>query len=127
MIKVGTLKHLQSQQCGRQIKISKFPHLSFEIPVKIHVRNEMKFRIFHRYLRAKLSPIFTSGKLKWMYSEMTKCVDTFLDYLNRNLSFGENIDMKEDCQGFTTEVIGMQFIRHFHLIYSINSERGVDQ
>uniref|UniRef100_A0A0A9YG98 Putative cytochrome P450 6a14 n=1 Tax=Lygus hesperus TaxID=30085 RepID=A0A0A9YG98_LYGHE len=58
-----------------------------------------------RYMRAKLSPIFTSGKLKWMYGEMRKCVDAFITHLEKTVPFGEDIDMKEDASGFTIEVI----------------------
>ncbi|KAF6203284.1 hypothetical protein GE061_003702 [Apolygus lucorum] len=58
-----------------------------------------------RFMRAKLSPIFTSGKLKFMYAEMKKCVDTFIAHLEKTVPFGKDIDMKEDSVGFTVEVI----------------------
>ncbi|KAF6217135.1 hypothetical protein GE061_001488 [Apolygus lucorum] len=59
-----------------------------------------------RYIRAKLSPIFTSGKLKWMYGEMRKCADAFIENLEKTVPYGEDIDMKEDASGFTIQVIG---------------------
>ncbi|KAF6203283.1 hypothetical protein GE061_003701 [Apolygus lucorum] len=58
-----------------------------------------------RFMRAKLSPIFTSGKLKFMYAEMKKCVDTFIAHLEKTVPFGKDIDMKENSVGFTIEVI----------------------
>ncbi|KAF6203169.1 hypothetical protein GE061_003586 [Apolygus lucorum] len=58
-----------------------------------------------RFMRAKLSPIFTSGKLKFMYQEMRKCADSFIAHLEKTVPFGKDIDMKEDSVGFTIQVI----------------------
>ncbi|CAB0018418.1 unnamed protein product [Nesidiocoris tenuis] len=58
-----------------------------------------------RYVRSKLSPIFTSGKLKWMFSGMNKCVQSLTSHLDKTISFGKDVDMKEDASGLTTEVI----------------------
>ncbi|BES88776.1 cytochrome P450 [Nesidiocoris tenuis] len=58
-----------------------------------------------RYLRAKLSPIFTSGKLKWMFDQMKSCSDKFVDTFEEGLDFSKDIDLRETFARFTTDVI----------------------
>ncbi|CAL7950316.1 unnamed protein product [Xylocopa violacea] len=59
-----------------------------------------------RPLRARLSPIFTSGKLKETFSMILDCSNTLEKYLDSLVSEGEPIDMREVTAKFTTDVIG---------------------
>ncbi|OXU21200.1 hypothetical protein TSAR_000319 [Trichomalopsis sarcophagae] len=77
-----------------------------------------------KYIRTKISPIFTSGKLKKMYELMMEiCVDlqdhfdkfdiddiTFETLQNKHLGcaerVGKPIEIKEICSRFTTDLIG---------------------
>ncbi|BES87461.1 cytochrome P450 [Nesidiocoris tenuis] len=58
-----------------------------------------------RYLRAKLSPIFTSGKLKWMFEQMKSCSDKFVDTFEEGLDLSEDVNLRETFARFTTDVI----------------------
>ncbi|XP_017757781.1 PREDICTED: cytochrome P450 6A1-like [Eufriesea mexicana] len=59
-----------------------------------------------RPLRSKLSPIFTSGKLKEMYHLIIECTQHLEEYLNQEIEKGEPIDCVELTAKFTTDVIG---------------------
>ncbi|KAK0175418.1 hypothetical protein PV327_009169 [Microctonus hyperodae] len=58
-----------------------------------------------RLLRAKLSPIFTSGKLKDMFYLLIECANQMEQYLNK--IDDEIVDMREIPARFTTDVIGV--------------------
>ncbi|XP_035741324.1 uncharacterized protein LOC118450049 [Vespa mandarinia] len=61
-----------------------------------------------KILRAKLTPIFTSGKLKKMFELMIEIgndLDKYLDSLGLE-DKGKNMEMKEICAKFTTDLIG---------------------
>lgn len=58
-----------------------------------------------KFLRSKLSPVFTSGKIKYMYEEMLKCSDILLECLDK-VADGRDIDMHETFAKFATDVIG---------------------
>lgn len=57
-----------------------------------------------RFLRTKLSPVFTSGKIKLMYSTVSDKGDTLVKRLEKDLSSG-SIDVKEVLDRFTMDVI----------------------
>ncbi|XP_044007069.1 probable cytochrome P450 6a14 [Aphidius gifuensis] len=58
-----------------------------------------------RPLRTKLTPVFTSGKLREMFYLLNECADQLNDYLNK---FNDKIvDMREISARFTTDVIGV--------------------
>ncbi|CAL7950309.1 unnamed protein product [Xylocopa violacea] len=59
-----------------------------------------------RPLRSKLSPMFTSGKLKEMFGLILECADHFEQYLNKIVAKGGPIDCREITAKFTTDVIG---------------------
>ncbi|XP_012143073.2 putative cytochrome P450 6a14 [Megachile rotundata] len=59
-----------------------------------------------RPLRAKLSPTFTSGKLKEMFTLILECSLTFEKYLAKMVSEGKPVDCRELAARFTTDVIG---------------------
>lgn len=59
-------------------------------------------------LRAKLSPTFTSGKMKMMHSSILAVADQFRDHLKTLSSEGssQELELKELLSQFTTDVIG---------------------
>ncbi|XP_077262487.1 cytochrome P450 6k1-like isoform X2 [Temnothorax americanus] len=61
-----------------------------------------------KLVRTKLSPFFTSGKLKKMFELMSECgdnLDTYLDSLKLE-GKGMEIEIKELAAKFTTDIIG---------------------
>lgn len=60
-----------------------------------------------RTLRSKLSPTFTSGKMKFMFSTIVDVADRFRDCLGTMLDDGsEIIEIRDMLSRFTTDVIG---------------------
>nr|WKE35368.1 cytochrome P450 CYP6FV21 [Bradysia odoriphaga] len=60
-----------------------------------------------RDLRVKLSPTFTSGKLKSMYPIIRDCAQTLQEYMTKNTQNGKRfeIDTKDLLASFTTNII----------------------
>ncbi|CAG9801671.1 unnamed protein product [Chironomus riparius] len=59
-----------------------------------------------RDLRVKLSPTFTSGKLKTMFPTIRSCVKTLEDYLIKSVQNGKNVlNMRDLMARYTTNVI----------------------
>ncbi|XP_018356444.1 PREDICTED: probable cytochrome P450 6a14 [Trachymyrmex septentrionalis] len=59
-----------------------------------------------RPLRTNLSPVFTSGKLKEMFSLMSKCADHLIQYMEKISSKNEPVECRELSAKYTTDVIG---------------------
>ncbi|XP_035894739.1 probable cytochrome P450 6a14 isoform X2 [Anopheles stephensi] len=59
-----------------------------------------------RYLRNKLSPTFTSGKIKSMFTTIREIGDEFLAAFDKYIDRDEPIDIKLLCQCFTCDVVG---------------------
>ncbi|XP_044009988.1 probable cytochrome P450 6a14 [Aphidius gifuensis] len=59
-----------------------------------------------KFIRAKLTPLFTTGKLKQMIELMVECADHFEIYLSNQLKKSNVIDCREVAAKFTTDVIG---------------------
>ncbi|KAK9499934.1 hypothetical protein O3M35_002869 [Rhynocoris fuscipes] len=57
-------------------------------------------------LRAKLSPTFTSGKLKGMHPQLVECADSLVKYISDFADKSEPIEVREVMAKFTTDVIG---------------------
>lgn len=58
-------------------------------------------------LRAKLTPTFTSGKMKFMFTTVVEVADRLRDCLVSNVeSNGATVEMKDVLARFTTDVIG---------------------
>ncbi|EAT39031.1 AAEL009124-PA [Aedes aegypti] len=57
-------------------------------------------------LRAKLTPTFTSGKMKMMYPTIIGVADEFQKLMKSEVSSNAEIEMKEILARFTTDVIG---------------------
>ncbi|KAK1132498.1 hypothetical protein K0M31_013881 [Melipona bicolor] len=58
-----------------------------------------------RPLRVKLSPFFSSGKLKEMFSLMVDCANTFDNYLEKLAEKGEPVEFRDTAAKFTTDMI----------------------
>lgn len=71
-------------------------------PMAFHFLLMMKNPLWRHY-RAKLSPVFTSGKLKMMLPLMKDCTEDLLTYLSKHE--GETLEMKEVCAKLTTDNI----------------------
>ena len=56
-------------------------------------------------LRGKLTPTFTSGKLKAMFSSIVDCGAPFEKYMNEKASNGEVVEMREVLAQYMTNVI----------------------
>ncbi|KAK9501864.1 hypothetical protein O3M35_012513 [Rhynocoris fuscipes] len=60
-----------------------------------------------RALRIKLSPIFTSGKLKYMYGAMNDCGNGLISLIEKEIEEGRtDIEIKEVVGRFSMDVIG---------------------
>lgn len=57
-------------------------------------------------LRAKISPTFTSGKIKSMFPALMECSVPLQESISRCVQLGEAIDIKEQLACYTTDVIG---------------------
>ncbi|KAG5878163.1 hypothetical protein JTB14_028535 [Gonioctena quinquepunctata] len=57
-------------------------------------------------LRIKLTPTFTSGKMKMMFQCLVSCAEGLGDILKENSIIQEAVDIKEVLSCFTTDVIG---------------------
>ncbi|XP_076285570.1 cytochrome P450 6a8-like [Lasioglossum baleicum] len=59
-----------------------------------------------RALRPKLTPMFTSGKLRDMFALMVECSKCLEGYLNSAVSIEEPVEIRELTAKYTTDVIG---------------------
>lgn len=59
-----------------------------------------------KHLRAKLTPTFTSGKMKGMFPLVRDCSDAFMVYLKDYAEAGNEVEMSEALARLTTDVIG---------------------
>ncbi|XP_039452390.1 cytochrome P450 6a2-like [Culex pipiens pallens] len=59
-----------------------------------------------RSLRTRLTPTFTSGKMKMMFPTLKAVGDNFAEYLTNMVGSGAEIEVKDGVARFTTDVIG---------------------
>jgi len=59
-----------------------------------------------RNLRTKLTPTFTSGKMKMMFNLMNECAEELRNFLEGPASRNEDLEIKEIMSKFTTDIIG---------------------
>ncbi|CAG9819596.1 unnamed protein product [Phaedon cochleariae] len=59
-----------------------------------------------RKLRAKLTPTFTSGKMKMMFQTLVACTSGLETILRQHSNIQDPIDIKDVVSRFTTDVIG---------------------
>lgn len=58
-----------------------------------------------KYLRVKLSPTFTSGRMKKMFPLVANCAGQLVDYLLDNSGEKEPVEVKESTAKYATDVI----------------------
>lgn len=75
-------------------------------------REPLHAHLFHlpgqkwRDLRVKLSPTFTSGKLKGMFQVLKDCSDVLAEYIDRNVKSGDDVfDFRDLMARFNTNII----------------------
>ena len=56
-------------------------------------------------LRSIISPTFSSGKMKRMYSKMKECLQNFIKHLDKFATEGQEINAKDVFQNLTLDVI----------------------
>lgn len=59
-----------------------------------------------RNLRTKLTPTFSSGKMKFMFPTMIKVSDEFAQCVSEQVQFNKQVELKELLARFTTDIIG---------------------
>ncbi|KAJ8977034.1 hypothetical protein NQ317_017708 [Molorchus minor] len=59
-----------------------------------------------RRLRTKLTPTFTSGKLKMMFETLVACSDGLKDILDDHSTFQDAVDIKDVLSRYTTDIVG---------------------
>lgn len=60
-----------------------------------------------RTMRQKLSPGFTSGKLKDTHDQIKECTDQLINIVDDNLKVSDHFEIRELVGNFSTDVIGM--------------------
>lgn len=76
-----------------------------------------------RPLRTKLSPVFTSGKMKEMFPLILECSEHLELYMEKLASMNEPIDCRELMAKYTTDVIGScAFGIDTNLLTDVNNE-----
>ncbi|KAK0096947.1 hypothetical protein PV326_003798 [Microctonus aethiopoides] len=86
-----------------------FPGRGIEIDEKYEPLEGHLFNIDgHRWkvLREKLTPAFTTGKLKQMVELMIECTEQFEKYLHEQVGEGNIIECREASAKYATDVIG---------------------
>ncbi|XP_066902947.1 probable cytochrome P450 6a13 [Halyomorpha halys] len=75
-----------------------------------HVKDPLSLNLFSmcgnqwRFFRQKLSPAFTTGKLRYMFDPLAQCGNNMMSLLESNV--GKEVDMKEVTELFAMDVIG---------------------
>lgn len=93
-----------------QIMIKDFSYFADRMKPLVHIDNPGDASMFllsgnkWRAVRYKFSPLFTSGKLKYMYSSITQCGKTLIDVMDENV--GKEVEMSEIMCLFAMDVIG---------------------
>nr|XP_033326759.1 probable cytochrome P450 6a14 [Megalopta genalis]XP_033326760.1 probable cytochrome P450 6a14 [Megalopta genalis]XP_033326761.1 probable cytochrome P450 6a14 [Megalopta genalis] len=88
---------------------SMFPSRGLQVFPKVDRLQEHLFQLepeIWRPLRARLSPVFTSGKLKDMFPLVVECGEHLEKYLDTVTKQGEPVECREIAAKFTTDVIG---------------------
>ncbi|CAG9766611.1 unnamed protein product [Ceutorhynchus assimilis] len=57
-------------------------------------------------LRQKLTPVFTTAKMKLMFLAVVKCTEPMMDIFAKNAETEKDIDIREVFASYTTDVIG---------------------
>jgi cytochrome P450 family 6 len=89
---------------------SNFSDRGQKIFEKIDPLSQHLFNLEHarwKLLRSKLSPVFSSGKLKEMFYLLLECADHFEKFLDNYTTKNVVIEVRELTAKFTTDVIGV--------------------
>jgi cytochrome P450 family 6 len=81
-----------------------FYHNEKDDPVSAHIFNLENDP--WRQLRQKLSPTFTSGKIKMMFGTISEVADRLLNVIDKQISATGQLEVKDTLARFTTDVIG---------------------
>lgn len=87
-----------------------FSHRGFKVSEKVEPLSQHLFNLETerwRPLRSKLSPIFTSGKLKNMFPLLIECADHLKSFLKLQVDKHSAIECRELTAKFTTDVISV--------------------
>lgn len=96
----------------KQIMTTDFEHFTDHV---LHVDEEtdpLSAHLFSlkgtkwRKLRVKLTPTFTSGKMKMMFGILEDCSSELVDVMNKYVEEKEPLDIKDIVGRFTTDIIG---------------------
>ncbi|XP_025831658.1 probable cytochrome P450 6a14 [Agrilus planipennis] len=96
----------------KHILTTDFQHFTDHEPFLEDANNPLNAHLFAltgakwKALRTKLTPLFTSGKLKMMFPTLVSCTDSFPYFLDEAIKRGEPFDIKEIFGRYTTDVIG---------------------
>jgi len=86
---------------------SHFEDHGFSVDLETNPLDENLFNLTGnkwRALRNKLSPTFTSGKLKWMFPQIEKCAENMAAYLKNKLS-EEDLEIRDLSSRYGLDVI----------------------
>lgn len=95
----------------KQIMVAEFTHFVDRDPFPANSREYLNHHLFlvegdiWRNMRHKLTPAFTSGKMKNMFLLMLKCSDNLGDYLEKTTETKKTINVKELLAKFTMDII----------------------
>ncbi|KAK9695726.1 Cytochrome P450 [Popillia japonica] len=81
-----------------------FPHDAKKDPLSAHLFNLDGDS--WRNTRVKLTPVFTSGKMKTMFNTVLDCGEPLIQYINDKLKTNESLNIHESMSLFTIDVIG---------------------
>lgn len=87
----------------------KFPNRAQSVVKNVEPLSQHLFRLefkIWRPLRNRLSPVFSSGKLKKMFHFVTECGEELEDYIDKLISKNNIIECSELAAKFTIDVIG---------------------
>ncbi|CAH1395151.1 unnamed protein product [Nezara viridula] len=59
-----------------------------------------------KILRTKLTPVFSSGKLKTMIQQIMECSDACVELIAQKAAAGKPLEVREEMAGLTMDVIG---------------------
>lgn len=57
--------------------------------------------------RVKLSPIFTSGKMKTMFETVDMIGNKFIEVIEKNLEKNDSVELRDLARKYTSDVIGL--------------------
>ncbi|KAK7789226.1 hypothetical protein R5R35_007051 [Gryllus longicercus] len=96
----------------RRVLVKDFAHFHDRgMPVD-EERNPLSLNLFNlagtqwRSLRAKLTPTFTSGKMKLMFSLMHECAREFVEFVAQETRVKKDVEFREMFAKMTTDIIG---------------------